>query len=151
MLVESKMVATQITKLACLQYQFLNWIFVSIVRFLMAKIDYLNDHRSWYPFWCHFWSSVIQQISIISSRVTFLCNVGDIPGASEDAVLQYSRAVMWEGLKDMVARDAIRENDGPAMISLWAMENVSFQDRGHNKYLIIGHRLLSSRLSLSCP
>ena len=49
------------------------------------------------------------------------CNVGDIPGASEDAVLQYSRTVMWEGLKDMVARDAIRENDGPAMISLWAM------------------------------
>ena len=44
-----------------------------------------------------------------------------------------------------------RENDGPAMISLWAMENVSFQDWGHNKYLIIGHRLLSSRLSLSYP
>ena len=79
------------------------------------------------------------------------CNVGDIPGASEDAVLQYSRAVMWEGLKDMVACDAIRENDGPAMISLWAMENVSFQDWGHNKYLIIGHRLLSSRLSLGYP
>ena len=69
------------------------------------------------------------------------CNVGDIPAAREDAILQYSRAVMWEGLRDMVARDAIRENDGLSMISLWVTENMSFQDRGHNKYLIKGRRL----------
>ena len=46
MLGKSKMAAAQITKLACLWFQFSNRIVVSIVRFLMVNIEYLNDYSS---------------------------------------------------------------------------------------------------------
>ena len=67
-------------------------------------------------------------------------------GALADGVLQYSLAATWEGLKDLDQRDAVRENDGPAMISNWAIDITTFINGGpgrkkHNKYLIIGHRL----------
>ena len=42
----------------------------------------------------------------------------------------------------MVDKDAERENDGEAMMSHWRINMISFHKNNHNKYLILGHRLL---------
>jgi hypothetical protein len=36
-------------------------------------------------------------------------------------------------------KDAERENDGPAMISIWRINMIDFFNNNHNKYLILGH------------
>ena len=51
---------------------------------------------------------------------------------------------------DMAQRDAVRENDGPAIISKWAIDNTTFLNGGlgqktHKKYLILGHRLMAGK------
>jgi hypothetical protein len=42
----------------------------------------------------------------------------------------------------MADKDAERENDGPAMISIWRINMIDFFNNNHNKYLILGHRIL---------
>jgi len=37
----------------------------------------------------------------------------------------------------MVDKDAERENDGPAMISIWIINMVDFFNNNHNKYNFI--------------
>ena len=76
------------------------------------------------------------------------CTLSTRPGCKEDGKLQYAYAVMWAGLKDMAARDAVRENDGPCVLSDWAMANTTFLNKRHNKYLDIGHRLMKSKLTI---
>jgi hypothetical protein len=39
-----------------------------------------------------------------------------------------------------------RENDGPAMISIWRINMIDFFNNNHNKYLILGHIILSGML-----
>jgi hypothetical protein len=46
----------------------------------------------------------------------------------------------------MADKDAERENDGPAMISIWRINMIDFFNNNHNKYLILGHRILSGMI-----
>lgn len=45
----------------------------------------------------------------------------------------------------MVDKDAARENDGEAMMPHWRINMIDFHNNNHNKYLILGHRLLSGK------
>ncbi|XP_035687479.1 uncharacterized protein LOC118423433 [Branchiostoma floridae] len=72
------------------------------------------------------------------------CSDDCLQGAmSEDKVQCYSKALMWEGLCHLVRRDCVREGDGPAMIQTWQMDMVSFWNKRHYKYFIIGHQMLT--------
>lgn len=64
-------------------------------------------------------------------------------GTSEDHVRNYALSVIWCGLLDMVHRDAVREADGLAMMSMWRCNMLRFWGGRHFKYLIVGHRLLA--------
>ena len=46
---------------------------------------------------------------------------------------------------DLSQRDATREGDGLAMLAQWRINMLEFFDRHHNKYLILGHRLLAGK------
>ncbi|XP_048736103.2 uncharacterized protein LOC125651518 [Ostrea edulis] len=61
---------------------------------------------------------------------------------SGDSVYQYSRSMLWRGLLHMAQTHAERTNNGDHIISDWRMDMVQFWNHNHNKYLILGHRLL---------
>ncbi|KAK3107416.1 hypothetical protein FSP39_014037, partial [Pinctada imbricata] len=63
--------------------------------------------------------------------------------SSIDHVCEYTRAVVWQGLKMMCQRDAERENNGNFLMIDWRVDMVDFWNNNHYKYLILGHRLLS--------
>jgi hypothetical protein len=42
----------------------------------------------------------------------------------------------------MADKDAERENDGPAMISIWRISMIDVFNNNHNKYLILCHIIL---------
>lgn len=48
------------------------------------------------------------------------------------------------GLNLLCRRDAVREADGEAMMSLWKLDLVHFFSTKHPKYVILAHRLLVS-------
>ncbi|XP_006824574.1 uncharacterized protein LOC102801699 [Saccoglossus kowalevskii] len=60
-----------------------------------------------------------------------------------DSINEYSSAVTWRGLYHMVNKDCERENDGDGMLSNWKINMLDFWKQNHNKYLILGHRLIS--------
>ena len=59
-----------------------------------------------------------------------------------DHVREYTLDVTRRDLLNMVHRDAIPEADGPAMISQWRVHMPYFWNVGHNKYMIVGHRMM---------
>ena len=61
-----------------------------------------------------------------------------------DYVYNYSRSLVWCGLNILCRRDAVREEDGEAMISHWKLDLIRFFRRGHPKYVILAHRLIAS-------
>ena len=63
-----------------------------------------------------------------------------------DHVQQYSRALLFRGLLHMLDKEFERENDGEEMMRMWKLNMLDFWRNHHNKYLILGHRLLSSKL-----
>lgn len=67
---------------------------------------------------------------------------------SQDSVFNYSRCMVWRGLLHMVQTSAERENDGHQLISDWRLDIVHFWNNNHNKYLILGHRLLAGNINV---
>ena len=61
---------------------------------------------------------------------------------SKDGKKEYSRIILWRGLLRLVIRDAIRENDGPRMLSHWRLDMPHFMQWKHPKYSILSARLL---------
>uniref|UniRef100_K1R5V6 Protein YNG1 n=1 Tax=Magallana gigas TaxID=29159 RepID=K1R5V6_MAGGI len=55
----------------------------------------------------------------------------------------YVRALTYHGLMDLVRHDAVRENDGDAMMGHWRYDVVQFHNRHHPKYVVLAHRLLA--------
>jgi len=55
-------------------------------------------------------------------------------------------AVTWCGLLDLCHRDAIREADGVAMMTVWRVNMLRFWNGHHPKYFTTGHRLLAGVL-----
>lgn len=66
---------------------------------------------------------------------------------SQDSVFNYSRCMVWRGLLHIVQTSAERENDGHQLISDWRLDIVHFWNNNHNKYLILGHRLLAGNIN----
>ena len=59
--------------------------------------------------------------------------------------LEYSCSVVWLGLNDMARRDTVREADGEAIMRHWKLDMPQYWTYNHNKYLIIGHRMLAGK------
>lgn len=55
----------------------------------------------------------------------------------------YVKALTYNGLMDLVRHDAVRENDGDAMMGHWRHDVVQFHNRHHPKYVALAHRLLA--------
>ena len=64
-------------------------------------------------------------------------------GQSPDGIHEYSRSVTCHGLLDLCHRDAVREADGMALMSMWRINMLRFWSGHHIKYLKVGHRLLA--------
>ena len=60
-----------------------------------------------------------------------------------DYVQNYSKALLFRGLYDMVMEDAVKEADGDAMMQLWRINLLDFWSNKHPKYLIQATRLLT--------
>jgi hypothetical protein len=65
--------------------------------------------------------------------------------AKEDGVFNYI-TLLFMGLLDLVCRDAVRENDGAAMMSHWKMDMILFHNNHHPKYVLLGHRLITGTI-----
>nr|XP_033499074.1 uncharacterized protein LOC117267333 isoform X1 [Epinephelus lanceolatus] len=61
----------------------------------------------------------------------------------EDFLLNYTRAVVWEGLYHMARRDAIQEGDGEAMTDFWKMDLVLLWTRQHLQLFNSGHQMIT--------
>jgi hypothetical protein len=66
--------------------------------------------------------------------------------AKEDGVLNYITSLLFVGLLDLVRHDAVRENDGAAMMSHWKMDMILFHNNHHPKYVFLGHRLIAGTI-----
>lgn len=63
--------------------------------------------------------------------------------SDEDSVFQYTKVLMYRGLREMVQHNAIRANHGPKIISYWKEDLFEFYDLHHTKYFLAGHQLLT--------
>ena len=61
----------------------------------------------------------------------------------DDYVQNYSEALKFRGLYDMVMENAVKEADGDAMMQLWSINLLDFWTNKHPEYLIQGTRLLA--------
>lgn len=68
---------------------------------------------------------------------------GPIDPKETDHVLEYTKALVFIGLFDMVTRANVRDGDGKAMIRMWRLSLPLFWHGNHYKYLIVMHRLIS--------
>ena len=57
-----------------------------------------------------------------------------------DGVRDYHLQLTFEGLSDMARKDAIKENNGPAMLAFWRIDSLNFWNKNH-KHLILAHTL----------
>ena len=62
-------------------------------------------------------------------------------------MFNYITGLMFAGLLDLVRHDAVRENDGLAMMSHWRLDMILFHNNHHPKYVLLGHRLLAGIVS----
>ena len=84
-------------------------------------------------------------------RGKWLCPHCTAFDASVDAKHEHTQLLLWMGLNDRVRHSAVRRNDGPAMVRHWKLDLAEFFTRGHTKYLIHCHRLLSNINGAASP
>ncbi|XP_038045920.1 uncharacterized protein LOC119720342 isoform X4 [Patiria miniata] len=63
--------------------------------------------------------------------------------SKSDGVQEYSKALLYEGLCHLAFRDAVREGDGPAILSHWRINTLQFWNSKHLKYFILAHNMLA--------
>ncbi|XP_038045923.1 uncharacterized protein LOC119720343 [Patiria miniata] len=63
--------------------------------------------------------------------------------SKSDGVQEYSKALLYEGLCHLAFRDAVREGDGPAILSHWRINTLQFWNNKHLKYFILAHNMLA--------
>lgn len=128
--------------LVCLRYVSVRVTAVFFVSFILMKkkhISYLTV-----AFVCQWLSGYISELVTCTGEDWFCspdCATSD--SQPRDAVLDYSRSVTCHGLLDMCHRDAVREADGQAMMTIWRVNMPRFWGGRHFKYLRVGHRLLA--------
>ena len=86
-----------------------------------------------------FCSDNCQQQALKPKRMTVAERLKGTDGSKE-----YVRLLLWNGLNDMVRKDAVRENDGLRMIRMWKFDLLYFFRHNHPKYFILAHRLLTN-------
>ncbi|XP_071500371.1 uncharacterized protein [Diadema antillarum] len=64
------------------------------------------------------------------------------PDLKKSHKFEYTKAVLFHGLGEMVRHDAIREGDGDRILAHWRFDMLRFYLNRHWKYLIEGHHLL---------
>lgn len=69
------------------------------------------------------------------------CSMGG--GGEEDFLLNYTKAVLWEGLNHLARRDAIQEGDGDAMTDFWRTDMVLLWSRKHLQLFNSSHQLIT--------
>lgn len=62
-------------------------------------------------------------------------------------MFNYITGMMFAGLLDLVRHDAVRENDGIAMMSHCRLGMILFHNSHQPKYVLLGHRLLAGIVS----
>ncbi|KAF3845455.1 hypothetical protein F7725_008618 [Dissostichus mawsoni] len=69
------------------------------------------------------------------------CSTGG--GGEEDFLLNYTKAVLWEGLNHLARRDAIQEGDGEALTDFWRTDMVLLWSRKHLQLFNSSHQLIT--------
>ncbi|XP_071476742.1 uncharacterized protein [Diadema antillarum] len=69
-------------------------------------------------------------------------NNAEKPGQRKCHKFEYTKAVLFHGLGEMVRYDAIREGDGNRILAHWRFDMLRFYANQHLKYLTEGHHLL---------
>lgn len=121
-----------------------NWL-LHVFLILLLILNQIQ-RRSWVFLSC-FYQFAWLLFKISSFFLESLESLSDSYTNVNDHVYEHSCAVTWHGLKLMAERDAERENDGDAIISRWRLDMIPFWNNNHNKYLILGHILLSGILN----
>ena len=78
-----------------------------------------------------------------------LCKLQKENGQKLDHVQQHSKALLWHCLSYLAKVEAERDNDGDDMMSFWRLDMPQFWAKNHNKYMILGHRMLAGMHSHS--
>ena len=78
-----------------------------------------------------------------------ICTIKEDESLSNDSTAQYGLDVFWRGLRLLGKRYAIRENDGPAMMSYWRLANTLYADGNHKTYCTVATRKLSGEAIIS--
>ena len=71
-----------------------------------------------------------------------------------DRILEYSKAVTFDGLTHLAQHDAIREGDGLAMVEHWKHDLIPFANNNHPKYFTLAHNFLcgmTATLTIRAP
>ena len=68
-----------------------------------------------------------------------------------DGKLAYTKLLLWMGLNDKIRHAAFQRNDGNATMRHWRVDLTEFHARGHHKYFILAHRLLSFMNGAASP
>ncbi|XP_061162619.1 uncharacterized protein LOC133171838 [Saccostrea echinata] len=117
----------------------------------MVGCDNPNCRKEWYHLKCVGLKNAPGYLLFICSGKWFCSKECRIAGlkrnlkadTKEDGVFNYITALMFVGLMDLVRHDAVRENDGTAMMSHWRLDMILFHNNHHPKYVLLGHRLLA--------
>ena len=113
----------------------------------MVRCDNFRCEKQWFHYEC-FNLDEDGDLADVKWWCSEACQLENEPFPSEDImtddfVSNYSKIVTWLGLNEAVRHDAIRENDGPAMLKYWSLDMIQFEKYHHPKYKILGHRLLA--------
>ncbi len=83
-------------------------------------------------------------VSCKTPAVPWFCSEEcQLENGGDDYIQSYSLRVLSRGLLHLANRDALREGDGPVLLSLWRINMLEFFGK-HPKYFNIGHLLLAS-------
>jgi hypothetical protein len=63
-------------------------------------------------------------------------------GSLTDRRYEHTMALLWHGLNYKIRVDAIRENDGPRIITHWRFDLIDLFNKHHPKYVIMAAKLL---------
>ncbi|ELT95942.1 hypothetical protein CAPTEDRAFT_186661 [Capitella teleta] len=71
------------------------------------------------------------------------------PSDSVDHIAEYSKAILYQGLRHRVFRSAIRQGNGIVIMQHWRLNIMDFWNKRHPKYMILAHNMLIGMLKRS--
>ena len=83
----------------------------------------------------------------VTERITCSVTCGKAL-ADQDHIQEYTRAMAFHGLSDMVVKDAIREGDGEYVNIDWRLRMVDMHANKHTQYLPIACNMFAGKFLL---